>query len=301
MIKFCEKGRFRHDKLKLDVNNLVITFHDERYKRGSIGYVHHQLDLKQLESIQLLYEFPDHEKRRQAAESKTNENRAQNAVLGAVAGAGIDMLIGDDDSILDGALVGAALGAAVTPVEKIDLTEQKEHFLLLLFKNGDSYKFIVDASGLADLLRALHKARKNYLSEQAGDPVFEVPLSPAEIRIAESAAKQNFIDDNKPISFFLTLGLLAAAAIFLLYFLADALFSFTSFIAATTGDVEPRETMSTITIGIFAAAGAVWLGIICFVGSIEEKKAKAKIDEGEGKPKVIKRSLVADSSLASGS
>lgn len=182
MIEF-KVSEYDVSAINFDLDNLRIHFVDDRFRRGVIDYRHRFLDLKQLVGMQIIYEQADMTARMNQAIAQTNRNRQSNALLGAVAGGVVDAMNGDD-SIIDGVVIGGALGALVTPVEQINLKEQSKYSLLLLFKNGESAKCIVDRSGFVDLLRALHKVRMQYPDEPKAIAHCERELNPTELKIA---------------------------------------------------------------------------------------------------------------------
>ena len=94
---------YNDSEVSLSIESLRLDICDKRLEDGVIGFQIKYFDLKQLKHTTLLYEFPDYEQRRQEAEKEANEKRTENTVLGAIAGAGIDLISGNDDAVLDGA------------------------------------------------------------------------------------------------------------------------------------------------------------------------------------------------------
>lgn len=125
------------------------------------------LDLRELSRIEVVRNAVDPARRERLAEEKADvqytqkKNRAfTNAIMGAVVGAAIDSAPDEGDSIIDGAVIGGLVGYALSdtsrPIAVVDLTENKEHFVNLYFRDQTSVTVEATNGEIAQLCRLVN-------------------------------------------------------------------------------------------------------------------------------------------------
>jgi len=181
-----------------EIQDHEITIHT-RYRR---------LNLSQLNQIELFHNAVDPEQRRLAAETEAdriqkerNDNALTNVVAGAVLGGVVDSISGDDDSVVDGAIMGAIVGYAASdtsrPTIRVDLTENKLHFVNLYFQDGTAITVNASNSEIAHLHRCLVVAQKNQSAESAST-IEEYGPDKDQLAIGLSKRKEREIESAMP-------------------------------------------------------------------------------------------------------
>ena len=196
MIKLASADFYFDGGIKVSIPEMKITIQDQRYIKGFVGYKIKEIDLKKLVGTTVIHEYPDTARRRAEAAERTKKNKTNRMIMGAIGGGLIDSALGDDDSVIDGMIAGAAIGYLTTPESQIDLKEQSNHYVILFFSDGNSISVLANAKGIADILRIEHKARAIPLTEKAGEYIESRELNKNELAMAEKGAYQKKKDEN---------------------------------------------------------------------------------------------------------
>lgn len=176
-------------KVSTSLDKMEMVLKDESYLHGELGQ-HHIVSLNGVSGLCLINEFPDYEKQAQEQSKKNKGDKTNRLILGALVGVVVDGL-SEADSVLDGAVIGATIGYATTPVKKLDIKEQSMHYVNLLFIDGNSLSLSVDSKGLSQLISITHKATTNESYENFNF-ISVTPYNDEEISLADKNAVTRF-------------------------------------------------------------------------------------------------------------
>lgn len=289
MIKCCDDQLPAHQRAELDKRALRLTLVDTRYEDGLVGYTMTYLNLKQAVGLRILRELPDAHRRQREALEETRQKRASNAVAGGVVGAVLDGSMGDD-SVLDGALIGAVIGATMTEPVAIDLTEQREHYAVLAFKDGSAFTLVVDAKGIADLLGVVHHARSQNESMLCEPALAARALTATEQRLARQAAKNRYISDQQRLSQILAFAALLCLGFGVLLIGLNQTSNWMSWLASNLPQGAPADEQPIMTNGVtmWLAAAAIFGLLMAASFPYESNRIRRGWAAGEGRPEKVR-------------